>query len=50
MARRSGRGPSLGPTAVNPTAAGHPLVADNLLKEMGGDPELFLHPYDRDFF
>jgi Phosphodiester glycosidase len=30
--------------------ATYPLVADKLLKEMSGDPELFLHPYDRDFF
>jgi hypothetical protein len=28
----------------------YPLVANKLLKEMSGDPELFLHPYDRDFF
>ena len=30
--------------------ATYPLVANKLLKEMSGDPELFLHPYDRDFF
>jgi hypothetical protein len=30
--------------------AAYPLVANKLLKEMSGDPELFLHPYDRDFF
>jgi hypothetical protein len=36
--------------ADNPKAAGHPLVADKLLNEMSGDPVLFLHPYDRDFF
>ena len=36
--------------ADNPKAAGHPLVADKLLNEMSGDPALFLHPYDRDFF
>jgi hypothetical protein len=35
--------------ADNPKAA-YPLVADKLLNEMSGDPELFLHPYDRDFF
>jgi hypothetical protein len=36
--------------ADNPKATGHPLVADKLLNEMSGDPALFLHPYDRDFF
>lgn len=36
--------------ADNPKVIGHPLVADKLLKEMSGDPALFLHPYDRDFF
>jgi hypothetical protein len=36
--------------ADNPKVAGHPLVADKLLNEMSGDPALFLHPYDRDFF
>ncbi len=36
--------------ADNPKAAGHPVVADKLLSEMSGDPEMFLHPYDRDFF
>jgi hypothetical protein len=36
--------------ADNPQVAGHPLVADKLLNEMSGDPALFLHPYDRDFF
>jgi hypothetical protein len=36
--------------ADNPKTAGHPLVADKLLDEMSGDPALFLHPYDRDFF
>ncbi len=36
--------------ADNPKASGHPLVADKLLNEMSGDPALFLHPYDRDFF
>ena len=35
--------------ADSPKAA-YPLVADKLLNEMSGDPELFLHPYDRDFF
>ncbi len=30
--------------------ATYPLVAYKLLNEMSGDPELFLHPYDRDFF
>ena len=30
--------------------APYPLVADKLLKEMSGDPALFMHPYDRDFF
>jgi hypothetical protein len=36
--------------ADNPKATGHSLVADKLLNEMSGDPALFLHPYDRDFF
>lgn len=36
--------------AENPKAAGHALVAEKLLNEMSGDPEMFLHPYDRDFF
>ena len=36
--------------ADNPRATGHSLVADKLLNEMSGDPALFLHPYDRDFF
>jgi hypothetical protein len=30
--------------------ATYPLVANKLLNEMSGDPALFLHPYDRDFF
>jgi hypothetical protein len=30
--------------------AAYPLAANKLLKEMSGDPALFLHPYDRDFF
>ncbi len=36
--------------ADNPKVTGYPLVASKLLKEMSGDPALFLHPYDRDFF
>ena len=36
--------------ADNPKATGHSLAADKLLNEMSGDPALFLHPYDRDFF
>jgi hypothetical protein len=32
------------------SAAKPALVANKLLKEMSGDPALFLHPYDRDFF
>jgi hypothetical protein len=32
------------------STAGPTLVANKLLKEMSGDPALFLHPYDRDFF
>jgi len=47
---QSGHGSSSGPTPVNPQAAGHPLVADKLLNAMSGDPALFLHPYDCDFF
>jgi len=35
---------------VDNAKAAYPLVANKLLKEMSGDPELFLHPYDRDFF
>ena len=38
------------PNPRHPQAAGHPLAADTLLNEMSGDPALFLHPYDRDFF
>lgn len=36
--------------ADNPKAAKYPVVANKLLNEMSGDPALFLHPYDRDFF
>ena len=36
--------------ADNPKTAGYSLMASKLLKEMSGDPALFLHPYDRDFF
>jgi hypothetical protein len=36
--------------AANSKATGHALVANKLLNEMSGDPALFLHPYDRDFF
>ncbi len=36
--------------ADNPKVTGHSLTADKLLNEMSGDPALFLHPYDRDFF
>jgi hypothetical protein len=34
----------------NPKTAGYPVIASKLLNEMSGDPALFLHPYDRDFF
>jgi len=34
----------------NPKASGYPVIASKLLNEMSGDPALFLHPYDRDFF
>lgn len=36
--------------ADNSKASGYPLVAHKLLNEMSGDPALYLHPYDRDFF
>lgn len=36
--------------APDPKASGYPLVADKLLNQMSGDPALFLHPYNRDFF
>ena len=36
--------------ADNPQAFGYPVIAHKLLNEMSGDPALFLHPYDRDFF
>jgi hypothetical protein len=34
----------------NPKVPGYPVIASKLLNEMSGDPALFLHPYDRDFF
>ncbi len=34
----------------NPKASGYPVIASKLLNEMSGDPAMFLHPYDRDFF
>ncbi len=34
----------------SPKITGYPMVANKLLNEMSGDPALFLHPYDRDFF
>lgn len=37
-------------TPAASSAAKPALVANKLLKEMSGDPALFLHPYDRDFF
>jgi hypothetical protein len=36
--------------ASNPKAGDYPLVANKLLNQMSGDPALFLHPYNRDFF
>ena len=36
--------------APDPKASGYPLVANKLLNQMSGDPALFLHPYNRDFF
>lgn len=36
--------------APDPKATGYALVADKLLNQMSGDPALFLHPYNRDFF
>jgi hypothetical protein len=37
-------------SATNPKTGGYSLVANKLLNEMSGDPALYLHPYDRDFF
>jgi hypothetical protein len=34
----------------NPKSSGYPVIANKLLNEMSGDPALYLHPYDRDFF
>ena len=37
-------------TPATTSTTGAALTANKLLKEMSGDPALFLHPYDRDFF
>jgi hypothetical protein len=36
--------------ASNPKVTGYALTANKLLDQMSGDPALFLHPYNRDFF
>jgi len=40
----------LSPIKITPRLPDIPVIASKLLNEMSGDPALFLHPYDRDFF